>query len=194
MGMVISAASIMNRAYTGNTGFKDPNFRKNRTNHEVVNADRRAMARALERLENLDFSSREEDDTKSIYNTVTSFIEIYNNTVTSAGGSETNEINRTAREMKKLMKEHSSALEAMGISVKSDGTVRIDKDELKTATTRQVSKVFGNSDFIGDMKKLMRKLRNQVNREVPRAVEQEEPAKNGTLTSETVGANLNLYV
>lgn len=194
MGIVISASTVMTRAYTGNTGFKDQNFRKNRTNHEVVNADRRAMARALDRLEDLDFSSTDEDDTKSIYNTVTSYLEIYNNTVTSAGDSKTSQINRTAREMKKLMKEHSSALEAMGISVKSDGTVRIDKDELKTATTRQVSKVFGNSDFIGDMKKLMRKLRNQVNREVPRAVEQEEPAKNGTLTSETVGANLNLYV
>ena len=194
MGMVISAASIMNRAYTGNTGFKDPNFRKNRTNHEVVNADRRAMARALERLENLDFSSREEDDTKSIYNTVTSFIEIYNNTVTSAGGSETNEINRTAREMKKLMKEHSDELEAIGISRKSNGAVKIDKDTLQKATTRQVSRVFGSSDYLGDMKTLMRRLRNQVNREVPGIDQQNEPVKNDTLTSETVGTNLNLYV
>lgn len=194
MGMVISAASIMNRAYTGNTGFKDPNFRKNRTNHEVVNADRRAMARALERLENLDFSSREEDDTKSIYNTVTSFIEIYNNTVTSAGGSETNEINRTAREMKKLMKQHSDELEAIGISIKSNGAVKIDKDTLQKATTRQVSRVFGSSDYLGDMKTLMRRLRNQVNREVPGIDQQNEPVKNDTLTSETVGTNLNLYV
>lgn len=194
MGIVISASTVMTRAYSGNTGFKDQNFRQNRTNHEVVNADRRAMARALERLENLDFSSKEEDDTKSIYNTLTSYLDIYNNAITSTGDSETSQIRRTAREMKKLMKEHGDELEAMGISIKSNGTVRIDKDELKKATTRQVSKVFGNSEYIGDMKKLMRRLRNQVNREVPKAQEQSEPVKSDTLTSETAGRNLNLYV
>ena len=194
MGMVISSSTVMNRAYTGNTGFRDANYRKNRTNHEVVGADRRAMARALDRLENLDFSSKEEDDTKSIYNTVTSYLEIYNNTVSSAGDSETSQINRTAREMKRLMKEYGNELEAMGISIKANGTVKIDTDELKKATTRQVSKVFGNSDYIGDMNKLMRKLRNQVNREVPRVEGQSESVKNGASTSETVGTNLNLYV
>lgn len=194
MGIVISASTVMTRAYTGNTGFKDQNFRKNRTNHEVVNADRRAMARALDRLEDLDFSSTDEDDTKSIYNTVTSYLEIYNNTVTSAGDSKTSQINRTAREMKKLMKQHSDELEAIGISIKSNGTVKIDKDTLQKATTRQVSRVFGSSDYLGDMKTLMRRLRNQVNREVPGIDQQNEPVKNDTLTSETVGTNLNLYV
>ena len=184
----------MTRAYTGNTGFKDQNFRKNRTNHEVVNADRRAMARALDRLEDLDFSSTDEDDTKSIYNTVTSYLEIYNNTVTAAGDSKTSQINRTAREMKKLMKQHSDELEAIGISIKSNGAVKIDKDTLQKATTRQVSRVFGSSDYLGDMKTLMRRLRNQVNREVPGIDQQNEPVKNDTLTSETVGTNLNLYV
>lgn len=194
MGMVISAASVMNRAYTGDTGFKDQSYRKNRTNHDVVSADRRAMSRALDRLEALDFSSRDEDDTKSIYNTVTSYLDIYNNAVTSAGESETNHVRRTAREMKSLMKEYGDRLEAIGIEVKSDGTVKIDKDTLRKATTRQVSRIFGDSDYTGGMKKLMRKLRNQVNREVPRTGEENESAKNGTLTSETVGRNLNLYV
>lgn len=194
MGMVISTTTVMNRAYTGNTGFKDQNFRKNRTNHEVVSADRRAMVRALDRLGNLDFSSKDEDDTKSIYNTVSSYLEIYNNTVTSAGDSKTSQINRTAKEMKKLMKEYGDELESIGISVKSDGTVKIDKEELKKATTKQVSKVFGNSDYIGDMKKLMRRLRNQVSRETPGDAQEGLPAKNGVQTSETVGTNLNLYV
>lgn len=194
MGIVISASTVMTRAYSGNTGFKDQNFRKNRTNHEVVGADRKAMVRALDRLEKLDFTSRDEDDTKSIYNTVTSYLNIYNNAVSSAGDSGTSHINRTAREMKKLMKEYGDELEAIGINVKSDGTVKINKEELKKATTRQVSKVFGNSDYIGDMKKLMRKLRNQVNRETAGGREQAGSVKNDTLTSETVGTNLNLYV
>lgn len=189
MSMVISAASVLSRAYTGNTNFKNKSFRENSTNHDVVSADRKAMARALERLEDLDFDSKDDDDGKSIYNTVTSFLDIYNNAVSSTADSGSTDITRTSKEMKKLMKEYSDELEAIGISVKSDGTVKIDKSELKKATTTQVSKVFGNSDYIDDMKKLMKKLRNQVSREVPR----QEDAKNDSLMTETVGRNLNLY-
>ena len=51
MSMLISASSVLNRAYAGNVFFEDENYRKNSSNHEVVSADRRAMVRALERLE-----------------------------------------------------------------------------------------------------------------------------------------------
>ncbi len=50
MSLVISAATLTNRAYAGNTGFKDENYRKNSINHDVVSADRKAMERALDRL------------------------------------------------------------------------------------------------------------------------------------------------
>lgn len=195
MSMLISASSVLNRAYAGNVFFKDENYRKNSSNHEVVNADRRAMARALERLERLDFDSKDEDATKSIYNTVTSYLDIYNNTVSSANDSGSSDIRRSAKNMKELMKTYSSSLEEIGITIKSDGTVRIDKSELKKATTRQVKKIFGNSDYVTGMNKLMKKLRNQVNREAP-----VQNTQSGTkadagdiLVSETVGRNLNLY-
>ena len=95
--------------------------------------------------------------------------------------------------MKAFMKEYSSDLEAIGIQLKSDGTVKIDKSELQKATTRQVSKIFGNSDYISGMNRIMKKLRNQVNREVPRQDPMAEQAKSTIPESETVGTNLNLY-
>ena len=194
MSMSISASSILNRAYAGNVYFKDENYRKNSSNHEVVSADRKAMVRALERLEDLDFNSTDEDDTKSIYNTVTSYLDIYNNAVSSAADSNSSDIRRTGKEMKALMKEYSSSLEAIGIQVKSDGTVKIDKSELQKATNSQASRIFGNDDYISGMNKLMKKLRNQVNREAPVQEVQKESVKNNSLSSETVGRNLNLYV
>ena len=193
MSMSISASSILNRAYAGNVYFKDENYRKNSSNHEVVSADRKAMVRALERLGDLDFDSTDEDDTKAIYNTVTSYLDIYNNAVSSAADSNSSDIRRTGKEMKALMKEYSSSLEAIGIQVKSDGTVKIDKSELQKATNSQASRIFGNDDYISGMNKLMKKLRNQVNREVPRQGVQNSTVKNGSLSSETVGRNLNLY-
>ena len=157
MSMSISASSILNRAYAGNVYFKDENYRKNSSNHEVVSADRKAMVRALERLGDLDFDSTDEDDTKAIYNTVTSYLDIYNNAVSSAADSNSSDIRRTGKKMKALMKEYSSSLEAIGIQVKSDGTVKIDKSELQKATNSQASRIFGNDDYISGMNKLMKK-------------------------------------
>lgn len=194
MSMMISATSVLRRAYAGNVYFKDENYRKNSSNHEVVSADRKAMVRALERLGDLDFDSTDEDDTKAIYNTVTSYLDIYNNAVSSAADSNSSDIRRTGKEMKALMKEYSSSLEAIGIQVKSDGTVKIDKSELQKATNSQASRIFGNDDYISGMNKLMKKLRNQVNREAPVQEVQKESVKNNSLSSETVGRNLNLYV
>ena len=194
MSMSISAASILSRAYAGNVYFKDENYRKNSSNHEVVSADRKAMVRALERLGDLDFDSTDEDDTKSIYNTVTSYLDIYNNAVTSANASNSSDIRRTGKDMKALMKEYGSSLENIGIQIKSDGTVKINKSELQKATTSQVSRIFGDNDYLSGMNKLMKKLRNQVNREAPVLAVKKESVKKDSLSPETVGSNLNLYV
>ena len=194
MSMVISAASMMNRAYSGNLCYKDQNYRACSSNHEVMSADRKAMVRALDRLEKLDFDSEDENDTKSIYHAVTSYLDIYNNAVSSAMGSDSSDIRRTGKNMKALMNEYGSALEEIGIQVKSDGTVKIDKNDLKKATTRQVSKVFGNEDYLSGMGRLMKKLRNQVNRESPKQEAVQETVKSTNLPSESVGKNLNLLV
>ena len=92
------------------------------------------------------------------------------------------------------MRKHDSSLEAIGIERKSDGTVKIDKGKLKKATARQMSRVFGNSDYLSEMNRLTRKLRNQVNREIPRQQIQPANTKSSTLLSESAGSNLNLYV
>ena len=194
MSMVIRASGMMSRAYSGNRLFKDENYRKNSSNHEVVSADRKAMVRALEQLGDLDFDSTDEDDTKSIYNTVTSYLDIYNNAVTSANASNSSDIRRTGKDMKALMKEYGRSLENIGIQIKSDGTVKINKSELQKATTSQVSRIFGDNDYLSGMNKLMKKLRNQVNREAPVLAVKKESVKKDSLSPETVGSNLNLYV
>ena len=193
MSMVISASSMMRRAYSGNAYFKDEGYRKSSSNHDIVSADRKAMVRALEQLEGLDFESDDEDAAKSICNTITSYLDIYNNAVSSALGSNSSDIRRIGKHMKELMKEHSSSLEAMGVQVKSDGTVKVDKSTLQKATSTQVSGVFGNSDYISGMSKLMKRLRNQVNREAPVQTGTSAEPESDSLLTETVGRNLNLY-
>ncbi len=201
MSMVMTTSSLLRRAYAGNTLFKDDNYRKNRNGHEVVSADRKALVRALDQLGELDFDSKDEADTKKIYNTVNAYLEVYNHAVSSATSSDSSQIARTGKQMRALMKEYDEQLKDIGIDIKSDGTVKINTTELKKATTRQVSKIFGNDDYINEMSHLMKKLRNQVNRY---AVSSESQTNTATqkqtdaskiiaAESETVGSNLNLY-
>lgn len=200
MSLVMTASSLTKRAYSGNTLFRDENYRKNRKGHDLVSADRKALTRALDRLEALDFDAEEESDTKNIYNTVTSYLDVYNNAVSSTANSGKSQIERIGKQMRALMKEYGQELSDIGISIKSDGTVKVNTTELKKATTVKVAKVFGNDAYISDMGSLMKKLRNQVNRYMTgdtdtgtTAKKQTDTAKNSASASETVGSNLNLY-
>lgn len=171
MSMVISAAYVLRNAYSGNSNFKSAGFRANSNNHDVVHADRRALDRALDRLGDLNFDFDEDDENskKSVYNTVSAYIDIYNNTIDSTKNSSSSDIQRTTAAMKKVMKGHADELEEMGITIKSDGTLKVDKSKFKDATPRQLEKMFSDENgHITDMKALMKKLRSRVGREVPR--------------------------
>lgn len=193
MSTLISASSIMNRAYAGNVSFKDTNFRKHSSNHDTVSADRKAMVRALERFKDLDFESEEPNDKKSVYHTVTSYLNIYNNAMDSAASSNSSDIRRTGKNMKEFMKKYESSLKEIGIELKSNGKVEIKQTELKKATGTRIERVFGDDDYLTGMNKLMKKLRNQVNREAPVQTVQAKKKTDDGVLEETVGGSLNLY-
>lgn len=200
MSMIMTANSLTKRAYSGNTLFRDENYRKNRKGHDLVSADRKALSRALDQLGTLDFDTEEQTDTKNIYNTITSYLDVYNNAVSSTTNSGKSQIERIGKQMRALMKEYDQELSDIGIDIKSDGTVKVNTTELKKATTVKVAKVFGNDEYISDMSRLMKKLRNQVNRYMAgdtatatTTKKQTDTTKNSALESETVGSNLNLY-
>jgi hypothetical protein len=196
---------MTSRAYAGNALFKNENYRTSSSNHDTVSADRKAMVRALDRLDTLDFDSTDDDDDdddekKTIYNTVTSYLDVYNNAVSSALDSDNSHIQKTGKQMKRLMKEYTSELEAIGITIKSNGTVKIDKSDLQSATTLQVSKIFGDDSYKDSMKSLMKKLRNQVNREktsqqvTQTSTKSDSTTASDSLLPDSVGNNLNLSV
>ncbi len=189
--MVISAATLLSRAYAGNTGFKDENYRKHSLNHDVVSADRKAMERALDRLGSVDYESEDDEDRDSVYETVKAYLDVYNNAVDSAHGSADTDIQRTAKGMKDLMKKYAGKLEEIGVTLGSDGKARINKTELSAATSQQMSRIFGDEEYTGQMKRLMKKLRDQVNRDTSA---QQSQAASRTAGGEAAGANLDVSV
>lgn len=166
MGMVISASTALKNAYSGNTMFSVDSFRKGTANRDVVSADQKALMRALNSMDKLDYKDTSPENTKGIYNRLMSYVDVYNNTVESGKESSSTDIKRTMNEMKKFSKEHADELADLGITLKSDGSLKVDTKKFKTATTRQVSKVFSpDSDYVKGLKKLTKKLRGQITRQ-----------------------------
>lgn len=195
MSMVVRASSLLQRAYSGNTLYKNEEYRKTSSNHDKMSADRKALTRALDQLDTLDFESEDASDTKAIYETVTAYVNVYNNTIDTASESGSSDIRRSAKQMKALLKEHKDELKEIGISLKTDGTLKIDKTELKKATTVKVEKVFGNEDYKTELRKITLRMRGQINREPVSQQNTDSTAAQGTTvqSAETVGSNLNLY-
>lgn len=166
MSINMSMTSALNRAYSGFSFFSDKSYRRGSENRDLVKADRSALSKGLSMLGDIDYEDTDPGNTKSIYNRITSLVDVYNNTKKSTAESESREIKRTSDQMKDIAKKYSKELEELGISVKNDGTLKIDTKEFKTATTKKVQKIFSeDSDFSKDLQKLMKKLKTQINRQ-----------------------------
>lgn len=203
MSLVLSADSLTRRAYTGNTMYQNAGYRSDQKGNDMLRADQRAMLRAIDRLDTLDFSSSDETDTKRIYETITSYVEVYNNAVSSTTNADNSHINGIGKKLRALTKDYKSQLSDIGISIKSDGTLNVDATELKKATTIKVSKVFGDDAYKKDMRTIMKKLRSQLNRYPSYEATQYETSQTASedtrnsaaySSPETAGSSLNLYV
>ena len=177
MGSVPSISFLYNRYYSANRDMRLSSTRENSQNHEVVSADTRALSKALDALDDLDFEDKESDNTKKIYNTIMSFVDTYNNAVDSAGDSATRGVSSKVGKLKDALKEYGKELEEIGITVKNSGKISVDKSTLKTATLTKVKKVFSkdHSELSSELRKINKNLKRQVTREtVPPAVKKTE--------------------
>lgn len=141
----------MFRSYYGvNRDLRSGSARENVTNHEVVSADTKALKKALKELDKLDFDNTEPENTKKIYNTIMSFVDTYNNTVGSSKDSSTKNISNKAGKLKDAVSDYRKKLDEIGITIKNNGKLSVDKSKLKTATLTKVSMVFGDDTGFTD--------------------------------------------
>lgn len=85
-------------------------------------------------------------DTSKIYDKVSSFVEDYNNLLTTAGKSNVSRIKSSVSSMKNATDYKESRLNEIGISVDSkDGTLSIDKDTFMKADMSKVKDLFNGT-------------------------------------------------
>ncbi|MGN0350896.1 MAG: hypothetical protein ACI4ES_04520 [Roseburia sp.] len=147
-GIAVSLNSTyyMRRYYKNCTDAMTSSKRSDFSESRLSQADANALRRAVRELRNFDYNS---DANDNMFNSVTAFIETYNNTLDTAANSSNATFNRYAKQLKSAAKECASDLKELGITVNTDGSLDVNQNLLKKATSSEIGKLFSNDGKFG---------------------------------------------
>lgn len=178
-GISLSSSYYLRNFYVSNRDATSSSKRKEMTNSTLSKADADALHRAARKLRNFNFSD-DTTDGANIYASVTAFVEVYNNTLTSSTSSSDSSLERYAKYLKNLSKEYTKELKDVGITVNSDGSLSANDNLLKSAKVSDMKKLFSQDAEYG----------SKVSRYAKRMTEK---AENLLFTEQTgIGSYINL--
>ena len=145
-GVSLSSSYYLRRFYSANTDAKTSASRKQYSNTALSNADARALRRAIKNLGSFTY---DDDNSTNIRNSVSAFIDTYNNLLDSSGSSEDRRMQQTYKSMKKLTSEYADELDKIGITVSKDGTLKKRTDLFANADISKFEKLFSkDTDYM----------------------------------------------
>ncbi|MDD6305580.1 MAG: hypothetical protein PUA75_01315 [Clostridiales bacterium] len=145
-GVSLSSSYYLRRFYSANTDAKTSASRKQYSNTALSNADARALRRAIKSLGSFTY---DDDSSTNIRNSVSAFIDTYNNLLDSSGSSEDRRMQQTYKSMKKLTSEYADELDKIGITVSKDGTLKKRTDLFANADISKFEKLFSkDTDYM----------------------------------------------
>lgn len=89
------------------------------------------------------------NDTDKIYEAVSSFVKDYNSVITAAGETDDTSVTRRVQNMENMTLGKTKSLSAVGITVKDDGTLALDKDTFAKADMSKVKSLFQENGSYG---------------------------------------------
>lgn len=99
----------------------------------------------------------------STYDAIANFVSSYNTLLSKIDSVGSTIKNTYGTKLNDLTDKNKEALEAIGITVESDGKLKIDSDKLKQADISEVKKIFGSdSEFIKGVKEQSEEVNNIV--------------------------------
>lgn len=146
IGTSLSVAYFKRTFYSDNRDAATASKRTSYSRAGLAGADASALRRAAKRLRS--FSYSENEDT-SIRNSVSAYVDTFNNLVASAEKNGDRKLERTLKQMKSLNSEYEDALDDIGITVNSDGTLTARSSMLSSADISKFEKLFSkDADYI----------------------------------------------
>ncbi len=145
-GESLSSTYYMRRFYRSNANARTATSRRQYSNSELSNADAVALRRAIKALGSFTY---DDDHATNIRNSVSAFIDTYNNLLSSAGSSDDRKMTQSYKAMKKLTSEYKDSLDKIGITVNKDGTLSSRTSLFANADISKFEKLFSkDADYI----------------------------------------------
>lgn len=170
-GVSLSTNYFLNNFYENNRSVSKSSGRSDYTKLELSYEDSRALTRAAKRLLKNDYGSDTDEKDTVISDTtrsaLTAFVDTYNNTVDSSKTSTDHDTKYQLKKMKAYLHKYSNELEHIGISMESDGKLKINEDLLKTAKNSKVRKIFSSDqEFSKKFLNLSKKAHSAVESDI----------------------------
>lgn len=170
-GVSLSTNYFLNNFYENNRSVSKSSGRSDYTKLELSYEDSRALTRAAKRLLKNDYGSDTDEKDTAVSDTtrsaLTAFVDTYNNTVDSSKTSTDHDTKYQLKKMKAYLHKYSDELEHIGISMESDGKLKINEDLLKTAKNSKVRKIFSSDqEFSKKFLNLSKKAHSAVESDI----------------------------
>lgn len=170
-GVSLSTNYFLNNFYENNRSVSKSTGRSDYTKLELSYEDSRALTRAAKRLLKNDYGSDTDEKDTAISDTtrsaLTAFVDTYNNTVDSSKTSTDHDTKYQLKKIKAYLHKYSDELEHIGISMESDGKLKINEDLLKTAKNSKVRKIFSSDqEFSKKFLNLSKKAHSAVESDI----------------------------
>lgn len=129
--------------YTKNRDARKAENRTSMPNNTLVIADSSAIKKISEKLRKMDYDV---DHSTEIFQNTKLFIETYNNLIQSTGSSENYSITSLKKKLSKMTKEEKDHLASIGIELKANGQLKLDKKTFGECKPSKVAKVFSSDN------------------------------------------------
>lgn len=143
MSTITNYDYLLRNYYSSNRLARKSYNRVNMKSSELASADSAAIKKVAKTLKDMEYNS---DNGVSIYNNVKAFVDTYNNLSENADKDPT--MSKYWKRLKKVIKDNSSDLEDIGISIKSSGKLEVDKTKLVSCSPAKVGKVLSGDNTI----------------------------------------------
>ena len=170
-GVSLTSNYFMNNFYANNRSVIKATGRNDYTKLELSYEDSRALTRAAKRLLKNDYGSETDEKDTAISDTtrsaLTAFIDTYNNTIDSSKTSNDHDTKYQIKKLKAYLNKYSDDLEHIGISMESNGKLKINDELLKTAKNSKVRKIFAaDQEFSKQFLSLSKKTHTAVENDI----------------------------
>lgn len=157
--VTISSDYYLKVFYKNNTNVSKSTGRSEYSSSELSYEDARALKRAVKQLGSYSYS--EDDDLDKIKDTISAFVDTYNNALSSSGKDQSDEVKRSAKQLKKLVDKYKDELDNLGITIdEKKGIMTLNKDRLSASSIDDIKEVFSNDK--SDLLKLTKQVSRQL--------------------------------